>query len=166
MQPVDYARNVEHTEGNGDGSGVIVLQDRTGTPKQLSNSKASATAGANRQPVPQEADLQRHRTQLVSMGKIENAAGANLRPRRQKSFEESIKAFEVDTTELSNTRQHCIRLACEPKTGMCKALTQLMVQVLPEVLQQQARLDDPGAARRKEIIRFASPALPLSCKQP
>lgn len=67
----------------------------------------------------QEADLQRYRTQLISMGKIENAAGANLRPRRHKSFEESIKAFEV----------------------------------LPEVLQQQARLDDPGAAARKEIIR-------------
>ena len=100
------------------------------------------------------------------MGKIENAAGANLRPRRQKSFEESIKAFEVDTIELSNTRQHCIRLACDSQTGICVALTQLMLQVLPEVLQQQARLDDPGAARRKEIIRFASPAVPLICKQP
>ena len=43
----------------------------------------------------QEADLQRYRTQLISMGKIENAAGANLKPRRHKSFEESIKAFEV-----------------------------------------------------------------------
>lgn len=67
----------------------------------------------------QEADLQRYRTQLISMGKIENAAGANLKPRRHKTFEESIKAFEV----------------------------------LPEVLQQQARLDDPGAAARREIIR-------------
>lgn len=67
----------------------------------------------------QEADLQRYRTHLISMGKIENAAGANLKPRRQKTFEESIKAFEV----------------------------------LPEVLQQQARLDDPGAAARREIIR-------------
>lgn len=67
----------------------------------------------------QEADLQRYRTRLVSMGKIENAAGANLKPRRHKTFEESIKAFEV----------------------------------LPEVLQQQARLDDPGAAARREIIR-------------
>lgn len=27
-------------------------------------------------------------------------------------------------------------------------------QVLPEVLQQQARLDDPGAAARREIIRY------------
>ncbi|KAL0021763.1 hypothetical protein WJX79_006133 [Trebouxia sp. C0005] len=67
----------------------------------------------------QEADLQRYRTHLISMGKIENAAGANLKPRRHKTFEESIKAFEV----------------------------------LPEVLQQQARLDDPGAAARREIIR-------------
>ena len=31
---------------------------------------------------------------------------------------------------------------------------QLAMQVLPEVLQQQARLDDPGAAARREIIRF------------
>ncbi len=43
----------------------------------------------------QEADLQRYRTHLISMGKIENAAGANLKPRRHKTFEESIKAFEV-----------------------------------------------------------------------
>ncbi|KAL3134165.1 hypothetical protein ABBQ32_008580 [Trebouxia sp. C0010 RCD-2024] len=67
----------------------------------------------------QEADLQRYRTRLISMGQIENAAGANLKPRRHRTFEESVKAFEV----------------------------------LPEVLQQQARLDDPGAAARREIIR-------------
>ncbi|KAK9811349.1 hypothetical protein WJX72_002241 [[Myrmecia] bisecta] len=67
----------------------------------------------------QEADLQRHRSRLVKSGKIEDTAGANLRPRRQKTFEESIHAFEM----------------------------------LPEVLQQQARLDDPGAAARQEFIR-------------
>ena len=48
----------------------------------------------------QEADLQRYRTHLISMGKIENAAGANLKPRRHKTFEESIKAFEVDHINL------------------------------------------------------------------
>ncbi|KAL3143705.1 hypothetical protein ABBQ38_002499 [Trebouxia sp. C0009 RCD-2024] len=67
----------------------------------------------------QEADLQRYCTRLISMGQIENTAGANLKPRRHTTFEESVKAFEV----------------------------------LPEVLQQQARLDDPGAAARREIIR-------------
>ena len=83
------------------------------------------------------------------MGKIENAAGANLRPRRQKTFEESLKAFEV---------------AVLPKHlsgGLVSLLTlqgqQLNIaahrQVLPEVLQQHARIDDPSAARRREIIR-------------
>ena len=53
----------------------------------------------------QEADLQRYRTQLISMGKIENAAGANLKPRRHKTFEESIKAFEVTL---------CLQLSGQP----------------------------------------------------
>ena len=52
----------------------------------------------------QEADLQRYRTRLVSMGKIENAAGANLKPRRHKTFEESIKAFEVVCFALVHTQ--------------------------------------------------------------
>lgn len=51
----------------------------------------------------QEADLQRYRTRLISMGQIENAAGANLKPRRHKTFEESIKAFEVTTSRYGET---------------------------------------------------------------
>lgn len=43
----------------------------------------------------QEADLQRYCTRLISMGQIENTAGANLKPRRHTTFEESVKAFEV-----------------------------------------------------------------------
>ncbi len=104
------------------------------------------------------------------MGKIENAAGANLKPRRHKTFEESIKAFEVGHTNLlyrtytdtklqsalllhTVTCYYCSPSARRPvKTSA--SLSLLGVQVLPEVLQQQARLDDPGAAARREIIRF------------
>ena len=116
----------------------------------------------------QEADLQRYRTQLISMGKIENAAGANLKPRRHKTFEESIKAFEVGhiyllfktftDTKLQSRLLHIVTCCCCPPSA-CRPLKMsatsslLGVQVLPEVLQQQARLDDPGAAARREIIR-------------
>ncbi|KAK9869067.1 hypothetical protein WJX84_000833 [Apatococcus fuscideae] len=67
----------------------------------------------------QEVDLQRHHSRLVNAGRLEQMAGANLRPRRMRTFEESVVAFEV----------------------------------LPEVLQQQARLDDPTAAARREFIK-------------
>lgn len=117
----------------------------------------------------QEADLQRYRTHLISMGKIENAAGANLKPRRHKTFEESIKAFEVGhinflykqlqtqsckVARLLHTVTCC---CCSPSARrpveMSASSSPLVSQVLPEVLQQQARLDDPGAAARREIIR-------------
>ncbi|KAK9824804.1 hypothetical protein WJX74_010201 [Apatococcus lobatus] len=67
----------------------------------------------------QEVDLQRHHSRLVNAGRLEQMAGANLRPRRMRTFEESVVAFEV----------------------------------LPEVLQQQARIEDPTAASRREFVK-------------
>ena len=43
----------------------------------------------------QEVDLQRHHSRLVNAGRLEQMAGANLRPRRMRTFEESVVAFEV-----------------------------------------------------------------------
>lgn len=54
----------------------------------------------------QEVDLQRYRTRLVSLGKLQDAAGANLRPRREQSFQESIRAFEGELCCRRATRQH------------------------------------------------------------
>ena len=45
--------------------------------------------------VVQEVDLQRHHRRLVNAGRLEQMAGANLRPRRMRTFEESVVAFEV-----------------------------------------------------------------------
>ena len=53
----------------------------------------------------QEVDLQRYRTRLVSLGKLQDAAGANLRPRREQSFQESIRAFEGELCCRRATRQ-------------------------------------------------------------
>eukprot|EP00884_Botryococcus_braunii_P008535 jgi/Botrbrau1/17683/Bobra.0166s0107.1 len=74
----------------------------------------------------QEADLARHRSRMVSEGRLEDIAGANLRPRRHLTLEESVQMFEV----------------------------------LPEVLQQQTRVDDPNAVNRKEIVRRIRAQLP------
>ena len=68
----------------------------------------------------QEADIQRHRSRLVTQGRIEDIAGGYLMPRRQQTFSESAKSFEV----------------------------------LAEVLQQQARVDDPMAAQRRKFLRW------------
>ncbi|KAK9804526.1 hypothetical protein WJX73_004656 [Symbiochloris irregularis] len=77
--------------------------------------------------VEQEVDLQRHRARLLlGKGRIEEIAGACLKPSRQQTFEDSVKAFEV----------------------------------LPEVLQQQARIDDPDAAKRREFVRKVKAGLP------
>lgn len=43
----------------------------------------------------QEADLARHRSRMVSEGRLEDIAGANLRPRRHLTMEESVQTFEV-----------------------------------------------------------------------
>ena len=55
----------------------------------------------------QEVDLQRHHSRLVNAGRLEQMAGANLRPRRMRTFEESIVAFEVLTSpnQSGNSKQ-------------------------------------------------------------
>ena len=96
-------QHVEHIEGDGHSKRVGLLQARTG----VVSSHHCPVMKLLLPPTPltcfvnfQEADLQRYRTHLISMGKIENAAGANLKPRRHKTFEESIKAFEVGHINL------------------------------------------------------------------
>ena len=70
----------------------------------------------------QEVDLQRYRTRLVSLGKLQDAAGANLRPRREQSFQESIRAFEGECAAeelLGSTGSHV------PNKGQCHRVAQL-----------------------------------------
>jgi TnpA family transposase len=56
------------------------------------------------------------------MGKIENAAGANLKPRRHKTFEESIKAFEVGHTNLVYRTYTDTKLQSCPSFAYCHML--------------------------------------------
>ena len=127
---------------------------------------------------PQEADIQRHRKRLISAGEIEVIAGGNFGPRRQQSFQESTATFEgraaltpVWQSQRCAPSVHAVHAAAwfmpvlhtatgrgsmqpvrmHPPQWLCNAAP----QVLAEVLQQQARLDDPGAAARQEYERCA-----------
>ena len=96
-------QHVEYLEGDGHSKRVSLFQARTGMVSSHHCPVVKLRLPPNSLPLfvdLQEADLQRYRSHLISMGKIENAAGANLKPRRHKTFEESIKAFEVGHVNL------------------------------------------------------------------
>lgn len=89
---------------------------------------------------------QRHAKRLARSGQIKEIAGAFLRPRRELTFEESMQTYEVDA---------CYLCKCTvPKDlGTSLNYTRCGHQVLAEILQQGARIDDPDAAARQEFVR-------------
>ena len=91
---------------------------------------------------------QRHAKRLARSGQIKEIAGAFLRPRRELTFEESMQTYEVGawfSTECTALDQ----------LGEFLQLYLLRTQVLAEILQQGARIDDPDAAARQEFVRCA-----------
>jgi hypothetical protein len=95
----------------------------------------------------QEADLQRHAQRLARQGKIKEIAGAYLRPRRELTFEESLQTYEARTDSMQI-------LQLRPAWAWWSGLAPSAAQVLAEILQQGARIDDPDAAARQEFVRW------------
>ena len=89
---------------------------------------------------------QRHAKRLARSGQIKEIAGAFLRPRRELTFEESMQTYEVGACVLCECTLHdCLQEL--PGVTCCGH------QVLAEILQQGARIDDPDAAARQEFVR-------------
>ena len=90
-------------------------------------------------------ELQRHAKRLARSGQIKEIAGAFLRPRRELTFEESMQTYEVGVSKFQGT---CHKSPEALSNNTCSGS-----QVLAEILQQGARIDDPDAAARQEFVR-------------
>ena len=97
---------------------------------------------------------------MVNAGHIEDIARGSFGPKRTQTFEQSAKTFEV-----RHQISHVILLACSPchreqlapstevellsADAAAACVSDTCVQVLAEVLQQQARVDATDAAQRQ-----------------
>lgn len=92
---------------------------------------------------PQEADLQRHRQRLIREGKL--------------SPEEARQQEEAEAEAARAAGGAAAGAAARPRHGAQQGQTfeasEHSYETLAEVLQQQARLDDPDALRRRQYER-------------
>lgn len=84
--------------------------------------------------VEQEADIQRHRSRLVTQGRIEDIAGGYLMPRRQQTLAESAQAFEV----LAEVLQQQVRLD-DPTAAQRKNFLRKVRGQLPQLTAAESQ---------------------------